>query len=169
MKLDNLHKTGYSIYCDLDGVLADFRKKCIEVLNIDPDAIELDRELKDEFWSKLRSRGKDGHKLWEDLELMPDALTLWGYISKYNPIICTASGGFINAELEKRNWVKKVLGDVKTIVVTHSRDKSAYAHQLAILIDDQTKSIDPWIAKEGVGILHKSAAETIEHLKSLGL
>lgn len=169
MKLKNLHQIGYMIYCDLDGVLADFRKKCIEVLDIDPDAIDFDKDLKDEFWTRLRLRGQNGHKLWEELEFMPDALSLWQYISRYNPIICTASGGLTNAEIEKRNWVQKMLGNVETIVVNHSHDKSAYAHKMAILIDDQHRSINPWIAKEGIGILHESAARTIEKLKSLGL
>jgi hypothetical protein len=47
--------------------------------------------------------------------------------------------------------------------------KAEYAEPNAILIDDQPKSIDPFIAAGGIGILHTSAANTIKELKKLGL
>lgn len=166
MKLDNLHVPKHQIYCDLDGVLANFRKKCIETIGMDPDEIEKDRALKDRFWTLIRARGTSGLTVWEDLEFMPGAEELWGFITPHKPIILTASGGFKNAAEEKRAWVAKMLGDVETIVVTHSKDKSNYANEQAILIDDLKKSIIPWTAKGGIGILHTSADQTIEQLKN---
>lgn len=152
------------IYCDLDGVLANFKKKAIEATGIDPD----DASKKDEFWKELRSYSNKGHKIWKDLELLPDAMELWNFIKPFNPIICTASGGFPNAEKEKRAWVSEHLGNPKVIVVTHSKDKSEHADEQSILIDDLSKSIDPWKSKGGIGILHKSAAGTIKELKKIG-
>ena len=37
------------------------------------------------------------------------------------------------------------------------------------LIDDRKSNIDQWIASGGIGILHTSAADTIQQLKNLGL
>lgn len=159
------NKTGeFQIYCDLDGVLADFRKKCINAIGIDPN----DKNKEDEFWEKLKAYGKQGNKIWEDLDMMPDGMDLWNFIKPFNPIICTASGGFSKAKNEKEAWVSSNLGDPRTIVVAHSKDKSEHATEKSILIDDQEKSINPWILKGGIGILHISAADTINKLKKLG-
>lgn len=155
----------FQIYCDLDGVLANFRKGCIDKIGIDPN----DKSKSKEFWQELKVYGDQGKKIWQDLELMPDGMDLWNFIKPFNPIICTASGGFSKAENEKKAWVVEKLGNFKTIVVTHSKDKSKYASKNSILIDDQDKSINPWISVGGIGILHKSSKSTIKKLKEIGL
>ena len=48
-------------------------------------------------------------------------------------------------------------------------NKKNYANANSILIDDMQKNIDQWRAAGGIGILHTSAASTIEQLKKLGL
>jgi hypothetical protein len=102
---------------------------------------------------------------------MKDAKQLGGYVEKYNPEILTAAGNpAYGAEEQKRRWVPWVIGsDIKVNVTRKSADKAQYATPNSILIDDQEKSIKPWIAAGGIGILHKSAASTIEELKKLGL
>ena len=57
--------------------------------------------------------------------------------------------------------------EVECIVVRKSPDKAQYAHPKAILIDDRMKSIEPWRAAGGIGILHTSAEDTIAQLQSI--
>ena len=43
----------------------------------------------------------------------------------------------------------------------------SYAREGNVLIDDRQKNIDAWVAAGGIGIVHTSAADTIEQLKTL--
>ena len=61
------------------------------------------------------------------------------------------------------------MGDVVVNLVRKSNDKAAYAAPNHILIDDRSKSIQPWVAAGGIGILHTNAANTIRQLKEVGI
>lgn len=159
------------LYVDLDGVLADF---VTGVKKLVPDYTEAkyeqDSKYRNKMWDAVRKHSKDGGRLWEDLPLMPDALTLWNYVKKYNPEILTATGDpKYNAEEQKRKWVKKHLGNVKINFVQRAADKAQYATNGDILIDDKQKATKPWIDAGGQGILHTSAENTIKQLKKIGL
>ncbi len=162
MRLKDLKSEDYHIYVDLDGVLADLQNYVDGVLGEPGD---LDN---DDVWKKLREMGEPK---FDDLELLPDAMTLWDYVKKYNPNILTATGHPVEKnEREKRRWVKDNLAEYNDVfTVVASRNKSKWAWPDAILIDDRMKSIEPWREKGGIGILHTSAEETIAELKELGL
>ena len=55
------------------------------------------------------------------------------------------------------------------LILAPRANKQDYAKKNAILIDDLQPTIDEWNAKGGIGILHTSAASTIDQLKALGL
>lgn len=171
MKLTEiLNSNHYTVYVDLDGVLADFMKKAKEVTGIDLD--KADNQETTEFFKELDKRARAGKKFFEYMDLLPDAMVLWNHIKKYDPIILSSTGHTLGAAEEKRAWVKKHLGyeaAKRALFVRQSREKSKYANSHSILIDDRAKSIDPWVAADGIGILHVSAAKTIKELKKLGL
>ena len=81
--------------------------------------------------------------------------------------VLTASGFTPRtAKKQKQEWYEEhfpILRD-NVICVDKSPDKAAYAHHRAILIDDRMKSIEPWIAAGGIGILHKNSQDTIQQL-----
>jgi hypothetical protein len=165
-------KPQYKIYVDMDGVLADFVKGVDKLIpgGYVPEKKD-DPKFKNEMWRAIKNYSKDGGTLWSELPLMPDAKQLWNYVEKHNPEILTASGPpEYGAADQKRRWIPWVLGaDAKVNTVERSRDKAQFATPESILIDDQRKSIDPWVAAGGIGILHTSAANTIKELKKLGL
>lgn len=162
MQLKDLKSEDYHIYVDLDGVLADLQSYVDQILGEPGDLNN------DDTWKRLREMGEPK---FNKLELLPDAMTLWDYVKKYNPNILTATGHPVEKnEREKRQWIEDNLteyNDVYTVVA--SRNKSKWAWPDAILIDDREKSIEPWREKGGIGILHTSAEETIAELKKLGL
>jgi len=169
MQLKDLKSEDYHIYVDLDGVLADLESHIENIighpLRTAPNG---DWENADDIWKQLREMGEPD---FSKLELLPDAMTLWDYVKKYNPNVLTATGHPVEKnDKEKRQWVKDNLtgyNDVFTVVA--SRNKSKWAWPDAILIDDREKSIEPWREKGGIGILHTSADATIAELKELGL
>jgi len=163
----------YKIFCDLDGVLADFVKGVKEVLklNHDEDKYEIDPAYRKIMWKAVGEYSQSGGKLWGELDMMPDAMLLWNYISKYpDTEILTATGDpKYGAAEQKRGWVAKYLGNNKTNIVRMAKLKAQYAAPDHVLIDDKEKALNPWIESGGIGILHTSATDTINKLKKLGL
>jgi hypothetical protein len=154
----------------MDGVLADFETGASTALgySIDFRLIERDSKYRNTFWAEVSRFSKAGGELWSTLPLMPDARVLWSKISPMNPTILTAAGDpNYNATRQKHGWVKRHFGDVPTIVTATSRDKAVHAATNGILIDDREKSIYPWVAAGGIGILHTSAADTIAQLNKI--
>ena len=170
MKLKYLKPDDYHIYVDLDGVLANLQDYIEEVIG-EPvrtapngsDWIDSDR-----IWKELRRLDEPD---FSQLELLPDAMTLWEYVLPHNPNILTATGHPAERnDKQKRQWVEEMLtGYDKIYTVVASRNKAKFAWPDAVLIDDRMKSIGPWREKGGIGILHKNAEDTIDQLKELGL
>jgi len=159
------------IYVDLDGVLVNFNKFAKEEFGI-VVGDEMDKQTSKDFWKKANKLTKDGKLFFGAMEPMDDAFVLWDYVKKYNPVILSATGNMKTAADEKREWVKRYLGDqfAKTaIFVKSAEDKCKYSASDSILIDDRSKAIDPWIDAGGIGVLHTSAKNTIRQLKELKL
>lgn len=169
MKLKTLLENKNSIYTvaiDMDGVLADFSLGASQALGVDKDSISTR-----EFWKRITHYDKDVEPFFENLPAMNDAFTLMRFITDNfdNYFVLTASGYTPkNVDEQKRNWAKKVFSPLlKVVTVKKSVDKARYADPKAILIDDRNKSIEPWTAAGGIGILHTSAADTISQLQKI--
>lgn len=183
MKINEIHEiyendTTFRIFVDLDGVLVDFEKFAAEHIiekhiNIDQVQAHLaQRGAKNDFWKAVNRWVKKGHLFFGAMDPMEDAFVLWDYIKEYFPTILSATGHVPHASTEKRDWVKRHLGDTTAgmaLFVRAASEKCQYAAPNHILIDDRKKAIEPWIEAGGIGILHTSAADTIEQLKKLGV
>lgn len=174
----------YTIFCDIDGVLANFKQELSnKVFKDTQDELGAIGEYSDKRYAndpKFRShmwkavsayQKKHGPVIWRDLELMPDAMELWNYIKHHNPQILSATGDEKYRALEqKRYWVTKHLGSA--VRINHVRAaplKAQFSGPNHILIDDQLRALDPWIAAGGIGVHHTSAQHTISELKKLGV
>ena len=73
------------IYCDMDGVLADFKKGAEKATGV---PIKQWMNLtKDAKWDPIRN----DRRFWEDLPWMSDGKTLWNFIRPYKPDLYRAS------------------------------------------------------------------------------
>lgn len=164
----------FKLFVDLDGVLANFTKGAKEILHLDhsEERFETDKEFRNEMWSTLKKyQDEQGGEFWYELDMMPDAKTLWSYVSQYEPEILTATGDpKYGAGEQKRKWVAEHLGtNVKVNLSRKADEKAKLAGTNHVLIDDKMKAIQPWRDAGGIGILHTSAANTINELKKIGL
>lgn len=171
MLLENIQTpSNYKIYVDLDGVMSNFTKKVDKILGggYSEDRYESDPQYRRFMWKTV---GNYDGELWYELEMMPDAHTLWKYIAQYDPEVLSATGDpKYGAPDQKRRWVAEKIGPhVKVNLARRAAEKKEYACETCILIDDKRKALDPWEAAGGIGILHTSAANTISQLKKLGL
>ena len=165
MELGRLREeeTEYKIYCDLDGVLADFERGYEELTGID-----LQGEFKPEgaeFWNPI---SKAGVGFWAGLKWMSDGQQLWDYIKQYKPELLSAPSRDESSRIGKYVWVKNKIPGTK-LILRYADRKKELASPNAILIDDRAKNIEDWESAGGVGILHTNATDTINQLKKLNI
>ena len=146
MEREIYFETTSQLYCDLDGVLADFElgisnkfKKPISELN---EGI---------MWSVLRKSST----FYENLPWMPEGKELWERIKVFNPIILTGCPyAFPSAVTQKQKWCERELGPDVKVITCRTKDKPNYCKKGDILIDDRDIIMEQWIANEGKYILY---------------
>ena len=162
--IEDIQPPKYTLYCDMDGVLCDFEKRFKDLTGLTPKEFRSENSL-NKFWKTIDD---DGVRFWVGIPWMPDGKQLYNYI-KPNLYSLLSSPSFDNSSrLGKRLWVKNNTPGTKLILAARY-NKQDYSEENAILIDDLELTINEWNAKGGIGILHTSAASTIEQLKALGL
>jgi hypothetical protein len=150
-----------TLYLDMDGVLCNFDKA---YRALDPEKAD-------------RKRFREAvlvHRIFEDLEFLPDTQELLNHVSKLNGIrveILTSMGTFDvqqgeAAKIQKITWLNNHNIPYKPNFVRTKEEKSKYATPESILIDDSRGCIDPFVSKGGHGILHTKSSETIRILDS---
>jgi len=155
-------KQNFKIYCDLDGVLVDFRKGYKKLTGKEPPPADSEADKK-AFWKPIDDYGAG---FWADLEWTKDGKELWRYIKKFKPEILSSPSNSQTSVKGKKMWMSKNLPGVK-LNLEQSRNKQKYAKTNYILIDDREDICERWENKGGIAIRHKGAASTISALKKL--
>ena len=149
------------LYLDMDGVLCNFDK-----------AYKALRTGAEDNPKRFRSAVMD-YKIFEDLEFMPDTQELLNYVSKLDKDITieilTSKGTFDadqgnEASRQKQRWLDKWNIPYKANFVRSKEEKSKYADEFSILVDDSVGCVTPFIAKSGHGILHTSSSSSIQQI-----
>jgi 5'(3')-deoxyribonucleotidase len=131
------------VYCDLDGVLADFEKGVYDSFG----DIPLNSP---KLWAQINS----SKTFFENLEWMPKGKELWEKIKPYNPIILTGVPRSKTAKEQKINWCKRELGKNVKVITCTTKDKPKYCLKKSILIDDRTNNMEIWNSLGGKFILY---------------
>jgi len=149
------------IFCDMDGVLADFDAHHEAVFGIRPSKADDDVD-----WAKVRAV----HGFYQAIPPMPDMMQLWSGISHLEPTILTGvPSGVEEATHNKLAWVQKHLGDHVRVICCRSREKSLHMRPGDIIIDDWGKYRHLWEERGGIWILHTSAEASLRELSAMGV
>ena len=150
-----------TLFLDLDGVLADFEKKVLEITGKKPE------QLKQRFmWPRIAKHPN----FYGTLDWMPDGEDLWNQTKHLNPIILTGLPGGSWAEPQKRLWCTQHLGPEIQVITCLSREKHLRAQPYilpntkALLIDDREKLKPQWEEAGGIFIHHTTTKTTLEQL-----
>ena len=152
----------------MDGVIADFEKKFIELYGF-LSLAKRDRKT----WSKDWEDFILNQKAFEELDWFSGGQELLAYIRKHPGIhveILSSSGGekfHGEVTVQKNNWLKKHGINYKANIVPGRRHKKDWANPSSVIIDDTPDVIQSFNAAGGIGILHKEVGNTLLKLKSL--
>lgn len=155
------------IFCDMDGVLADFVAQWKDYYGDIPNN-HLKKMGKAKFDEIL---DKAPYDFWAKMPWMPKGKggeDLWKLISKHDTEILSAPAESWGSKKGKADWLKSKGINVK-LNLKKARDKQQFAAPNHILIDDFKRNIDQWEAAGGIGILHKDNATTFRELKKYGI
>lgn len=158
------------IYCDLDGVLADFDAQYEKLTGEKKEVIN--HKSDQAFWQEITIfRALTGKGWFNNLPPKSDYMVLWRALTSldYPIALLTATGmDRERAVKEKTEWVNNYLNAGWLILFVNSgKDKGRYATKDSILIDDTQKCIDAFRTEGGTAILHVSAEDTIKQLKEI--
>jgi len=155
----------YKIFSDMDGVLTDFEGRFEKYSDGMPPREYEKKFGKDKFWELVDG---EGVAFWVGMPWMSDGERYWDYIKDYDTQLLSSPSRSNTSRLGKRLWVRNNMPGVK-LTLAQAYLKKNYAAPNHILIDDRKSNIDEWRAEGGIGILHTSAADTIQQLKKLGI
>jgi hypothetical protein len=172
----------YQIYCDMDGVLTDFEKRFVTLLQQEGPKYyskatiaqvtrpkHFDKlEGTEEFWKFIDQY--IGLEFWSEMEWMPNGRELWNFIQPYGPKLLTSPSRDNTSRLGKRLWVKENLVPAPEVLFRFGDAKSDFANENAILIDDKPSNLAAFSAKGGIAIEVKDGEiqSVINKLKQLG-
>lgn len=152
------------IYCDMDGVLADFDVGFEQVMGYALPPRSLREENLD--WVTLRARAPE---FFRHLPLMPGALKLWEYIEPRGAKILTGVPPEVDTSANhKIDWAVALLRAQKErVLCCRARYKFHVCRPGDVLIDDWERYRPRWEAAGGLWITHTDADSTIQQLKEL--
>jgi hypothetical protein len=151
-----------TVFLDCDGVLADFDKGAARVFGMAPAEYERRFGLK-RFWSALAATPD----FFNTLELLPDAMVLFAAVRPLKPVILTGLPRGSWAEPQKRRWTARHFPGVEVITTTAAL-KREHCHPGDALVDDRSKYRHLWEKAGGIFIHHRSAANSIDQLRTHG-
>lgn len=165
--------SAYTIYLDMDGVIADFDQRFLDLSGMTPDKYK-DKYGMNQFWDFIDEENKI--RFWAGIPVMSGAKKLIDYVSQYDYEILTAPSIKKQSRLGKMIWLRKIHPDLFPNTPKVNFKPAKEKHQVKttltktdILIDDKASTVDTWNSSGGTGILYTSADNVIQQLKNLGL
>ena len=160
-----------TIYVDMDGVLADFKKRFVERFKEEPE-VDYPSKSKEKSAYKGRFATMVDEEHFATLDPMPDLdeglqfLDILAFKRYDFTIKILSSTARIELKQtissQKEQWLKDYDIKYPAIFVPGKILKQTYARPDRLLIDDTISNIDQWRAKGGKAILHTSWRQTIE-------
>eukprot|EP01062_Namystynia_karyoxenos_P035770 TRINITY_DN26121_c0_g1_i1.p3 TRINITY_DN26121_c0_g1~~TRINITY_DN26121_c0_g1_i1.p3 ORF type:complete len:221 (+),score=64.50 TRINITY_DN26121_c0_g1_i1:82-663(+) len=148
----------WRVFCDLDGVLADFEKAVKRVTG--RSVAEQDPR---QMWPAL-AKVDD---FFNRLDWMPEGRELWAHLLPHSPTVLTGLPRGSWAAPQKRAWCSRELGPSVPVITCLRRDKPQYGGRGSVLIDDTRANCADWVAAGGVFILHTAADSSIREFNEV--
>ena len=171
-----------TIYCDMDGVLCDFRKGIDNMFKLKskdpsmPGPMQMAGYKDTDDWIKAPLTAQKWEPItnykmfWPTLPWTKDGQKLWFFIRKFNPHILSAYTPYDKNSIKgKQLWIQRnlKLTDASRIHLVRRSEKKIYANG-NVLIDDYGRNVKEWKKNKGIPIKYKSANQAIADLRKIG-
>ncbi|CAE8652112.1 unnamed protein product, partial [Polarella glacialis] len=166
----------WHVFCDLDGVLADFDRGAQRVLGQGPrEFCAPGQAALAQMWTSLASQPK----FFERLAWMPGGRRLWRFLTslaegrrakQYPKTTISVLSGVPRgswSQPQKRRWCAANLGPGVAVDLCPKWDKALRAGPGKILVDDSVELRSSWEAAGGRFVLHVSAETSVASLRAI--
>ena len=172
-RLNEEEEDNWYIYVDMDGVVANFDKRFLDLSGLMPQAY-VDKHGMNKFWDLIDEKHKVA--FWRGIEIMPGAEKLINYVSNYPYEMLTAPSIKKQSIIGKSLWIKDKIGSLyptkPKVTYRPAKLKHTVKPNLTkydVLIDDKKSTIKRWNDAGGTAIFYSNADQAINDLKNLGL
>jgi len=153
---------GWQVFCDLDGVLADFDRGVAERTGKKPGEFRRRRKM----WRRLAPPNTSD--FFGELPWMSDGAQLWNFLAPLSPKILSGSPSGDWAEPQKRRWCMEQLKlPDERVHIVDPCDKAKFSHPGAVLVDDWLAHRPLWEARGGIFVHYTSAQRSIALLSGV--
>jgi hypothetical protein len=157
----------------MDGVLVDWNGGVAKLFGMPIEEVLKQYPDKQDRYERIVRFDPD---FYDQLEWLPDGRELWAYLRERGVILLTAYSRYVprGGDL-KQSWALRELSLPAERVLAYQNKWEKKGHAVAedgspnLLIDDESRNVEEWIEAGGVAILHRSARETIEELRKMGI
>jgi hypothetical protein len=152
----------YKIYCDMDGVLANFNYQFERITSQTPKDFLKSNSMED-FWKVT----DENLSFWSRMPMMRNAHILWNYLADKNVTLLTTPSPNEISRIGKRIWKSRYLKGKPQIIFSDS--KHDFANSRTILIDDFKVNLNKFRDAGGIGIrcYNGNATQVVDQLKAL--
>ena len=152
------------IMLDMDGVIADFQKRYVELYNMQPKEAEANKKFNHFFDDFIQ------HNHFATLDIMPGAYDLIAFLRTLSiptEILSSTASEKRDALIrpQKLQWLESHAIGFKANLVPGARNKAKFATPDSILIDDMERNCEDFRKAGGYAILHKDVPTTLAILK----
>lgn len=147
------------VFCDNDGVLADFQMHLFELFGIHPGSVP-----DDDMWAMVLATPD----FWPTIPVKYGAHDLWALLKPHNPVVLTGcpKNHYEVAAAQKVKWVKHHFGADVEVITCLSRNKPRYMESPGdILIDDMRGNTRNWVKAGGVAVQYRTVRQAMTDFK----
>ena len=154
----------YKIYVDMDGVLSDWEAQFKRYSGGIPVNTYDNLHGKQ---NRFKLVNKNSPEYYANMPWMKDGKLLYNFVNSFPNVQILSHAPDAKSKIGKQQWLKDKGITFEANLVTNRKDKSKFATDDSVLIDDREDVVNDFINAGGKAILHTNSIDTINQLKEI--
>ena len=154
----------YKIYVDMDGVLSDWEAQFKRYSGGIPVNTYDNLHGKQ---NRFKLVNKNSPEYYANMPWMKDGKLLYNFVNSFPNVQILSHAPDAKSKIGKQQWLKDKGITFEANLVPNRKDKSKFATDDSVLIDDREDVVNDFINAGGKAILHTNSIDTINQLKEI--
>ena len=154
----------YKIYVDMDGVLSDWEAQFKRYSGGIPVNTYDNLHGKQNRFNLVN---KNSPEYYANMPWMKDGKLLYNFVNSFPNVQILSHAPDAKSKIGKQQWLKDKGITFESNLVPNRKDKSKFATDDSVLIDDREDVVNDFINAGGKAILHTNSIDTINQLKEI--